>query len=127
MVVSESWFGPTFHRITAPVTNPLPLAVMGKPPDGTLPNVAVAGLRNVRNDEEVCVVKFVLYSLQPMPSPNTMMTAAINQLREGIQERSSRAIYNSGGLPFTVQGKQVGPAPNCNAGSTQILRELSGC
>ena len=42
-----------FQRMNAPVTNPDPLAVIGSPLDGMLPIVAVAGLRNDSDEEDV--------------------------------------------------------------------------
>ena len=42
-----------FHMMNAPVTNPEPFAVIGKPLDGILPMVAVAGLKNDSEEEDV--------------------------------------------------------------------------
>jgi hypothetical protein len=83
--VSWTWFGPTFHKMMAPVTNPPPLAVSGNsvPPAG-----CCAGLRNVSTEEDVWLVKFVLNWEQPPARPNTA-SAAISHLREYIQTRSS--------------------------------------
>jgi hypothetical protein len=83
--VSLTWFGPTVHKIMAPVTQPPPLAVSGKsvPPAG-----CCAGLRNVRTEEDVWFVKFVLNWEQPPTDPNTA-SAAISHLRETIRTRSS--------------------------------------
>lgn len=46
-----------FHRISAPVVKPVPLAVMVKP---WLPTVAVLGLTKVSTEEEVWMERFVL-------------------------------------------------------------------
>ena len=42
-----------FHRMNAPVTKPEPLAVIGRPLDGMLPIVAVAGLKKDSDEEDV--------------------------------------------------------------------------
>jgi hypothetical protein len=85
VVVSGSWFGPTFHRMMAPETKPPPVAVMVK---SESPAFAVWGLRNVRTEEDVWIVKFVLNWEQPPASPITT-SAAISHLREYIRTRSS--------------------------------------
>jgi len=85
VVVSWDWFGPTFHRMMAPETKPAPVAVMMK---SESPAFAVWGLRNVRAEEDVWIVRFVLNWEQPPASPNTT-SAAISQLREYIRTRSS--------------------------------------
>jgi hypothetical protein len=88
VVVSAVWFGPKFHRMIAPVTKPPPLAVIGKPVEGTAPTAAEAGLRNMSVEDDVCVVKFVLNWEQPPTTPNTI-SATIRRLREYIRTRSS--------------------------------------
>jgi hypothetical protein len=50
--------GPTFHKIIAPVTNPPPLTVIVKPDP---PAVAVLGLKNATEEEDVWSVRLVLY------------------------------------------------------------------
>lgn len=84
----------------------MPVAVICNPVDGTLPAGTEAGLKNCRNDEDVCVVKFVLNSEQPPASPNNA-SAAMSHLRETIRTLSSRSMRD--------------------AGATKILRGLSGC
>src|SRR5579864_5243879 len=69
----------------APVTKPEPFAVMVKPAS---PAVAVCGLRNDSDEEEVWVVRLVLNSEQPPTSPSTTSDAT-SQLREYIRTRSS--------------------------------------
>jgi len=88
VVVSWTWFGPKFQRMIAPETNPAPFAVIGKPVEGTAPTATEDGLRNVRTEEDVWVVKLVLNWEQPPASPNTT-SAAISHLREYIRTRSS--------------------------------------
>src|ERR1700675_1158941 len=85
VVLSCTWFGPTFHRMIAPVTKPAPFAVMGT---FESPAFAVWGLRNARTEEDVWVVKFVLNWEQPPTIPNTA-SDAISHLREYIRTRSS--------------------------------------
>lgn len=53
MVVS----GVPFHRMSAPVAKPEPLAVIVKPCD---PMVAVLGLTKESLEEDVCMERFVL-------------------------------------------------------------------
>jgi hypothetical protein len=72
----------------APVTNPMPFAVIGKPVEGTAPTATDAGLRKVRNEVDVWVVKFVLNWEQPPASPTTT-SATISHKREYIRTRSS--------------------------------------
>src|SRR5229473_5934141 len=72
----------------APETNPAPFAVIGKPVEGTAPTATEDGLRNVRTEEDVWVVKLVLNWEQPPASPN-ITSAAISHLREYIRTRSS--------------------------------------
>jgi hypothetical protein len=49
--------GVPFHKISAPVVKPVPLAVMVKP---WLPTVAVLGLTKVSVEEEVWMERLVL-------------------------------------------------------------------
>jgi hypothetical protein len=72
----------------APDTKPAPFAVMGKPVEGTVPTATEEGLRNVRTEVDVWVVKFVLNWEQPPASPATT-SATISHLREYIRTRSS--------------------------------------
>ena len=50
-VVSANWV--PFHKMNAPVTKPVPVAVMGRPPAGIFPIVAVLGLTKVSVEEDV--------------------------------------------------------------------------
>jgi hypothetical protein len=83
-VVSWTWFGPTFHKMMAPLTKPAPLAVSGT---SAPPAVTTWGLKYVRIEEDVWLVKFVLNWEQPPTSPNTA-SPAISHLRETIRTRS---------------------------------------
>ena len=53
--VVVSWV--VFHRMIAPETKPVPLAVIVKPPP---PAVAVWGLRKLSAEEDVWIERFVL-------------------------------------------------------------------
>jgi hypothetical protein len=72
----------------APDTKPAPFAVMGKPVEGTVPAGTEEGLRNVRTEVEVWVVKFVLNWEHPPASP-AITSATISHLREYIRTLSS--------------------------------------
>src|ERR1700730_13935082 len=72
----------------APDTKPAPFAVIGRPVEGTEPAATEDGLRNVRTEVDVWVVKFVLNWEHPPISPATT-SAPISHLREYIRTRSS--------------------------------------
>jgi hypothetical protein len=57
MLTSVVVRGAPFHRITAPVTNPEPFAVMVKP---CAPTVAALGLTNARTEDDVWIERLVL-------------------------------------------------------------------
>jgi hypothetical protein len=77
--------GLPFHIMMAPETNPVPVAVSVNP---CPPAFAWAGLINLRIEEEVCVVRFVL-KLEHPDAMAKAASAAINHLREYIRTRSS--------------------------------------
>jgi hypothetical protein len=112
--VSWTWFGPTFHKSIAPVTKPPPLAVSVKsvPPAGWC-----AGLRKVRAEEDVWLVKFVLNWEQPPASPNTA-SAAISHLRETIRTRSCPCH------PYETPGRQKSCENNPGAEETSDVRVI---
>jgi hypothetical protein len=74
--------------IFAPEIKPAPPAVISNPVEGIVPRSTEDGLRNVRTEEDVWVVKFVLNWEHPPASPATT-SAPISQLREYIRTRSS--------------------------------------
>jgi hypothetical protein len=92
-----------FQRSIAPEMNPVPLAVIVKPPP---PTVAVWGLRNVSVDDDVWVVRLVLNSEQADASPHAT-NATISHLREHIRTRSSRATRRKTGQTKTLSTIRV--------------------
>ena len=74
-----------FQRISAPVVNPAPLAVIVK--DGS-PTCAELGLMKVRTEEDVWMERLVLYSEQADARAHAA-TTTISHLREHIRTRSS--------------------------------------
>jgi hypothetical protein len=88
-----------FQRISAPVVNPDPVAVIVK---AGSPTSLELGLMKVRTEEEVWMERLVLYSEQADASAHAK-NATISHLREHIRTRSSRAI-----LPGTPGREESG-------------------
>ena len=126
VVVSCVCVAPTFQIMMAPVTKPAPLTVIVKPDP---PADTVLGLRNATEEEEVWIVRLVLYSEHADTKPHTA-NAAMSQIfrrgpsrahsllmrapsrartrREYIRTRSSRATR-----PHARQMKTFWKQPGC--------------
>ena len=76
-----------FHKMNAPFTKPVPLAVIVKP---CPPTGQALGLTKVSVDEEVWMLRFVLYWEHADAKPQ-IVNATINHFREPIRTRSSSA------------------------------------
>ena len=83
-VLNWTSFGPSFHTMNAPRTNPEPKALIVKPFVGTFATVVLAGARNVSDEELLCCVRFVLKLEHPDASPK-ITSPTISHLREYIR------------------------------------------
>jgi len=80
--------GPTFHRMSAPVTKRAPLTVIVKPDP---PAIAVLGLKNATEEVDVWIVRLVLYWEHADASPHATNATTSHLFRRAPLPLSGQA------------------------------------